>query len=45
MSRHGTPLRAGECIMTGSLCGMLPLSPGDEIFAEIDTVGTVSASL
>ena len=45
MSRHGTPLRAGECIMTGSLCGMLPLSAGDELSAEIDTVGTVSALL
>ncbi|MCE2511440.1 MAG: fumarylacetoacetate hydrolase family protein [Acidimicrobiia bacterium] len=41
----GTPLQAGECVMTGSLCGMLPLSPGDEPCAEIDGVGTVSASL
>lgn len=45
LSQNGTPLRAGECIMTGSLCGMLPLSAGDEISAEIDTVGTVSALL
>ena len=45
LSRHGTPLQAGECIMTGSLCGMLPLSAGDELHAEIDSVGTVSALL
>ena len=45
LSLHGTPLRAGECIMTGSLCGMLPLNAGDELQAEIDTVGTVSALL
>ncbi len=45
MSRSGTPLRAGECIMTGSLCGMLPLSADDELSAEIDSVGTVSALL
>ena len=45
LCRHGTPLRAGECIMTGSLCGMLPLSAGDELVAEIDGVGTVSALL
>ena len=45
LCRHGTPLQAGETIMTGSLCGMLPLSPGDELHAEIEGVGTVSASL
>jgi 2-keto-4-pentenoate hydratase len=31
LSKHGTPLQAGECIMTGSLCGMLPISVGDEL--------------
>ena len=45
LSQHGTPLQAGETIMTGSLCGMLPLSAGDELQAEIDGVGTVSALL
>ena len=45
LCQRGTPLRAGECIMTGSLCGMLPLSAGDELQAEIDGVGTVSAQL
>ena len=45
MCQLGTPLRAGETIMTGSLCGMLPLTPGDELHAEIEGLGTVSASL
>ena len=45
MSQLGTPLRAGECIMTGSLCGMLPLTVGDELHAEIDSLGTVSVVL
>ena len=43
MSRRRTPLKAGECIMTGSLCPMQPIAPGDQILAEIDGVGTVSA--
>ena len=29
--------------MTGSLCPMQPISDGDEILAEIDGLGTVSA--
>ena len=45
MCEQGTPLRAGECIMTGSLCPMRPISPGDELHAEIDGVGQVSAKL
>ena len=45
LCQHGTPLQAGEAIMTGSLCGMLPLSAGDDIHAEIDGVGTVTAKL
>lgn len=45
LCRHGTPLQAGETIMTGSLCGMLPLSAGDDLVAEIEGVGTVSALL
>ena len=45
MCDHGTPLRAGECIMTGSLCGMRPIAPGDELSAEIDGLGVVSAKL
>ena len=45
MSRRRTPLKAGECIMTGSLCPMLPIAPGDEVLAEIAGLGTVSALL
>ncbi len=45
MCQRGTPLRAGETIMTGSLCPMQPLAPGDELLAEIDGLGTVSARL
>ena len=45
LCERGTPLQAGETIMTGSLCGMLPLSVGDELVAEIDGVGTVSAAM
>ncbi len=45
MCEYGTPLQAGECIMTGSLCGMLPIAGGDELSADIESIGTVSASL
>ena len=45
MSSRGTPLQAGECIMTGSLCPMQPLAPGDQVSAEISTLGEVSAAL
>ena len=45
MSQRGTPLQAGECIMTGSLCPMRPIALGDGLHAEIQGVGTVSAEL
>ena len=45
MGQRGTPLRAGECIMTGSLCPMRPIAPGDELLAEIAGLGTVSATM
>ena len=45
LCRNGTPLRAGECIMTGSMCPMRPIGPGDEIEATIEGLGTVSAQL
>ena len=38
MCERGTPLAAGECVMTGSLGPMVPLSPGDEI--EVGAVAT-----
>ena len=41
----GTPLQAGECIMTGSMCPMHPIAPGDELLAEIEGLGVVTASM
>ena len=45
MCERGTPLRAGECIMTGSLGAMVTLAPGDEIRAELNPIGTVTTKL
>ena len=40
-----TPLRVGQTIMTGSLCPMQPLAPGDELQAKIEGLGTVETRL
>ena len=45
MCERGTPLRAGECIMTGALGPMVPIAPGDEIRAELKPIGSVSTRL
>ena len=45
MCARGTPLRAGECLMTGSLGPMIPIEPGDEVFADMGPLGTVSTRL
>lgn len=45
LCERGTPLRAGDCIMTGSLGPMVTLSAGDEILVEVDPLGTVSTRL
>ena len=45
MCERGTPLRAGECLMTGSLGPVKPIAPGAEVFAEIGPLGRVSARL
>ncbi len=45
MCERGTPLRAGECLMTGSLGPMRPIGPGAEVFADLGPLGTVSARL
>ena len=45
MCERGTPLRAGECLMTGSLGPMKPIGPGAEVSAEMGPLGRVSARL
>lgn len=45
MCERGTPLRAGQCIMTGSLGPMVPLAPGDEIQVAVSRLGVVSTKL
>ena len=45
MCERGTPLRAGECLMTGSLSPMRPIRPGAEVFADLSALGTVSTRL
>lgn len=45
MSQRGTPLRAGECLMTGALGPMVGVSPGDEITADFGPLGSVTTKL
>ena len=45
MCERGTPLRAGECLMTGSLGPMRPISPGAAVFADMGDLGTVSCTV
>ncbi len=45
MSKRGTPLRAGECIMSGALGPMVPISDGDAVWADLGPLGTVSTRL
>lgn len=39
----GSPLRAGDVVLSGALGPMVPAVPGAEVSAEITDVGTVSA--
>jgi 2-keto-4-pentenoate hydratase len=40
---HGSPLRAGEVVLSGSLGPMVTVAPGDVFIADITGVGQVSA--
>jgi 2-keto-4-pentenoate hydratase len=40
---YGSPLRAGEVILTGALGPMVSIEPGSRLVAELSQLGTVSA--
>ncbi len=44
MIEEGTPLQAGDIVMTGALGPMVPLAPGDVVVASMSGLGEVSMS-
>ncbi|MEM9133361.1 MAG: fumarylacetoacetate hydrolase family protein [Actinomycetota bacterium] len=45
MSRRGTPLRAGDVVMTGALGPMKPITPGCAVTADFGPLGQVATFL
>lgn len=45
MSRRGTPLQAGDVVMTGALGPMKPIAVGQTVVCDFGPLGTVTTSL
>ena len=45
MCHRGTPLRAGDVVMTGALGPMRPLTPGQSVVCDFGPLGTVTTHL
>ena len=42
MSQRGTPLRAGDVVMTGALGPMQSIGPGSSVICDFGPLGTVT---